>query len=123
MDYWSILALLNLGGLSSPVYVHVETKLKIATGHAGDTNDINSVLAGLALYVGYQVIHHPKKKETRTAIGRALAILGYIPYFFFINLSLSFGKSLAETEAELHRQLFSIFSLVRTSQHFRFFGC
>lgn len=30
--YWRFL---NLGGLSSPVYVHVETKLKRAIGHAG----------------------------------------------------------------------------------------
>lgn len=36
--YWRFL---NLGGLSSPVYVHVETKLKTAAGHAGDTHGIN----------------------------------------------------------------------------------
>lgn len=46
------------------------------------------------------------KKDTRTAPGRAnLTTLGYIP-FYFISLSLSFGKSLAEKEAELQRQIF-----------------
>lgn len=61
--YWRFL---NLGGLSSPVYVHVETKMKTATGHAGITYyDINSDLAGLALYVDVSSFQTKKKKHER----------------------------------------------------------
>ena len=61
--YWRFL---NLGGLSSPVYVHVETKLKTAAGLAEDTYDINSVLAGPALYVDIYSLQKKKKKKNKT---------------------------------------------------------
>ncbi|KAL7918844.1 hypothetical protein ACQKWADRAFT_228341 [Trichoderma austrokoningii] len=95
--YWRFL---NLGGLSSPVYV-------CTCGNETEDNHWPCLGTHLALIVSsldwlfYVEINLSPRKQTRTTPGRARSIttLGYIP-FFFINLSLSFGKSLAEREAE-----------------------
>jgi hypothetical protein len=62
--YWRFL---NLGGLLSPIYVHVETKLKAAM--LGTHMTLIVFSAGLALYVD---INSFRKKTHERLQGRAL---------------------------------------------------